>query len=144
MPERRKSSRLDICIPVSLRLLGTAVLPHPINVETSNISADGLSIAIKMKVKDGHLSVPGTEKPTRLIPYLLLNDKVLELGIKILPKGRRIKGIGTVKWYHRGLSGDSYQLRAGIFIDEMQSDQKDKWLEFVRTIASMQEVDMPS
>jgi hypothetical protein len=136
--ERRKSQRLEISIPLSISLHGTATSTPPINVETGNISPDGLSILIGIRLENKQLSLKGGERATKVIPYLSLNDKVLELGIKILPKGGRIKGIGKVMWYDRCVIGEYYYLRAGLHIDRMAHEDRGKWLEFVRAVAQIQ------
>ena len=136
--ERRTSKRLEISIPLNIRLHGAAPSTSPINVETGNISPEGLSILIGIRWEERRLSLKGGERPTKVIPYLLLNDKVLELGIKILPKGGRIKGIGKVMWYDRCLIGEFYYLRAGVHIEEMVSEDREKWLDFVRAVAQLQ------
>lgn len=139
MVERRKYRRLDVSIPLSIKLSGATTSPPAINVETDNISLDGLAILIKIKiqVKDRWLSIPDVEDSIKLLQYLLMKDKTLELGINVLPKGKSIPGIGKVMWYDRALSGGFYYLRAGIFIEEMDGEYKEKWLEFLRAAYQM-------
>ena len=140
MDERRKHKRIDISIPLSIKLQGAPTSSPPINVEITNISLDGLSLVIKIKIrrKNTWLSIEEGGDSKKKIPYLLLKDKVLELGIKILPGGRMIKARGKVTWYKRKLRGEFYYLRAGIFIEEMENEDREKWLEFLRTVAQIQ------
>lgn len=137
MLERRKYKRLNICVPVRIKLMGTLASPPPIDAGAENVSLDGLSLVIKIKIKRKNtwLSVNEGEEPVKKIPYLLLKDKVLELGLKVLPRGGMIKARGKVMWYKRSLRGDFYHLRAGVFIDEIESEDREKWLEFLKTVA---------
>ena len=136
--ERRKYKRLDIAIPTSIKLLGPVSSAPPIDVETDNISLEGLSIVIKIRLPSRRGSIQEGEAPVKLVPYLLLDNKVLDLSINILPRGEGIKGIGQVKWYDRRLRENFYDVRAGIFIEEMRSEDRGKWLEFLRTVARLQ------
>lgn len=122
-------------VPLSIRPLGTSTSPLPVTVETDNISLEGLSIAVKIKirVKDRYLSFREVENAIRLLQYLLVKGKTLELGINILPKGGSIKGIGRVMWNDKGLTNEYYYLKAGLSIKGMEREQKGKWLEFLKT-----------
>lgn len=136
MTERRKHKRLDISVPLSIKLLGTTTSPPPINVETGNISLDGLLIVIKIKIMVKHRLPPiqEVEDSIKLLSSLLLKDNTLGLEINVLPKGRSIKGIGKVMWYDRYLSEGFYHLRAGIFLEEMEREYKEKWHEFLKIV----------
>lgn len=140
MGERRKYKRFNISVPLTIKLLGAFTSPPPVNVEMANVSLDGLSLVIKIKIrrKSTWLSIEEGGDSKKKIPYLLLKDKVLELGIKMLPGRRMIKARGKVIWYKRKLRGEFYYLRAGIFIEEMDSEDREKWLEFLRTVAQIQ------
>ena len=113
---------LDISIPLSIQLLELPIPSPPIIAETLDISPESLSIVTKVKVrlKNGRVSPSGRKKLLKLISYLSLNDKVLELGVKILPKGKRIKMRGTVECFHGDLDGDFCYLSARICIDKIQ------------------------
>lgn len=134
MPERRETNRVDSTIPLTIKLLGTTPPPPPITVETDDISPKGLSIVIKIKTKleNGRLSIEG-EESQKMVKYLLLDNKQLALGIKILPHGGSIQAIGTVKWCYRNLSMGLYYVKAGVLIEEMARENKEKWMEFLKT-----------
>ena len=136
MPDRRAIKRADTAIPITIKLVGTPVLPPPIAVETANISPRGLSIVIKIKIKleDGRLSIQGGEDSLQLVQYLLLDNRMLKLEINILPQGESIRAIGKVKWYERSVKEGAYYVKAGILIEEMEQEHKGEWLEFLDTI----------
>jgi hypothetical protein len=69
-----------------------------------------------------------------MVRYLLVEDRILGLGIHILPQGGSIHAMGTVKLYARSLSKGLYAVRAGIFLDEIDRADKKVWLEFLKTI----------
>jgi hypothetical protein len=134
MPERRETNRMDAAIPLTIKLVGTTPSPPPITVETDDISLKGLSIVIKIKtmLENGRLSIEGEENQ-KMVKYLLLDNKQLALGIKILPQGGIIQAIGKVKWCYRSLSMGLYYVKAGVLIEEMEGGHKEKWMEFLKT-----------
>ena len=136
MSERRKTKRADASIPLTIKLLGTALSPPPIAVETANISPQGLSIVIEIKIKvtQGRFAVREDKASLQLVQYLLLSNKRLQLELNILPLGKSIQATGKVKWYDRSLGEESYSVRAGILIEEMEQEHKGEWLEFLDTI----------
>jgi hypothetical protein len=136
MPERRLNKRADTAIPLTIKLLGISPPPPPITVETDNISFQGLAIAIKIKTQfeQGRFSVQGGEDSIKMAQYLLLENKRLELGINILPQGESIHAMGLVKWYNRWFRKGLYYVKAGLLLEEMKKDDKEEWLEFLKTI----------
>ena len=136
MHERREIKRADAAIPLTVKLSRTAISAPPIAVETTNISLQGLAIIITIKLKLEHerFLVQGGENSLKMIPYLLLDNKTLALGINILPQGRSIQAMGKVKWYSRGFRKGLYAVRAGVLIEEMGFEHRARWLEFLETI----------
>ena len=132
--ERRTFKRLKIPIPLSIRLLGTTKDPQPINTETRNVSLEGLSIELQAILDNGNLLIQGGKGRIKLIPFLVLNEKMLELEIKIPPKGERIRAIGRVIWYDFGSRGASYYFCAGTFLEKMEVEDRRKWEEFIKNI----------
>ena len=136
-PERRVINRVHTAIPVTISLVGTAGAPPPVTVQTANISPQGLStvIQIRIKEKDGRISIHEEIKDSsKMVRYLLLEDKIVGLGIHLLPKGGSIHAMGTVKWYARRVSKELYSVRAGIFLDEIDRADKKEWFDFFRAI----------
>jgi len=132
--ERRTFKRLKIPIPISIRLLGTTKYPQPINVEIRNVSLEGLSIELQVILKNGSLLIQEAEEPIKLIPFLVLNEKAVELDMKIPPTGERIRAMGRVIWYDFGSRGASYYFWAGTFLEKMDVEDRKKWEEFIRNI----------
>jgi hypothetical protein len=132
--ERRIFKRLKAPIPLSIRLLGTTKYPQPINTTTRNVSLEGLSVELNAILKNGSLLIQEVEKPVKLIPFLVLNEKMVELDMKILPDGENIEAIGRVIWYDFGSRGASYYFCVGIFLEEMEVEDRRKWEEFIKNI----------
>ena len=132
--ERRTFKRLKIPNPLSIRLLGTTKYPQPINTGTRNVCLEGLSIELRVILKNGSLLIQEGAEPIKLIPFLVLNQKAVELGIEIPPKGERIRAIGRVIWYDFGSRGASYYFEAGTFLEKMDIEDRKKWEEFVKNI----------
>jgi hypothetical protein len=134
MRERREARRLDTAIPITITLMGTPLSAPPIIVETEDISPRGLSVVIRIKTRreQGRLAIEGGETSKKMAKYLLLDNKQLALGINILPQGESIHAIGRVRWCHRNVQEGCYSVKAGILIEEMDSEHRERWLEFLR------------
>lgn len=134
-PERRQTKRVDVSIPVTIKIVGLVIAPPQITVETDDISLKGLSISMKIKTTlgPGRLAIEEGEDK-KMVTYLLLDNKRLELGINILPKGGSIQAGGKVKWYDRRWSRGFYYVRVGICIDWIESEYKEKWSEYLKTV----------
>jgi hypothetical protein len=130
--ERRIFKRLKIPIPLSMRFLGTTKHPQPINSKTSNVSVEGLSVKLHVILKNGSLLIQEGEEPIKLIPFLVLNEKMVGLDMKIPPEGENIGAIGRVIWYDFGSRRASYYFCAGIFLEKMGVKDRKKWEEFVK------------
>jgi len=132
--ERRTFKRLETPIPLRISLLGTTRCPRPINAETRTVSLEGLSIELHTILKNGSLLIQVGEERIKLIPFLVLNEKMVALDIKVPPTGEWIGATGRVIWYDFGSKGDSYYFRAGILLEEMEVEDRKKWEEFVKNI----------
>jgi hypothetical protein len=137
--ERRSCQRLDFSVPVSLQRSEQGVSYKPLTVVTDNISLKGVSIVIRLLFKNGRLSVEGVDNPKNLIPFLLLEGQMLDLGIRVLPEERTIEGTGRVTWFRRGVEGAGYCLRAGISLRKLKGEDKQKWIDFVTAVRRLQE-----
>jgi hypothetical protein len=42
--------------------------------------------------------------------------------------------MGLVKWYNRWFRKGLYYVKAGVLLEEMKKDDKEEWLEFLKTI----------
>jgi len=114
--------------------LGATKDPQPISAETRNVSFEGLSIELRVILKNGSLLIQEGEEPIKVIPFLVLNEKMLELDIKIPPEGENIGAIGRVIWYDFGSRGASYYFCVGIFLEKMEVEDRRKWEEFIKNI----------
>ena len=132
--ERRIFKRLKIPIPLSMRLLGTTKHPQPINTETSNVSVGGVSIELHVILKNGSLLIQGAKELIKLIPFLVLNEKAVELDMEIPPRDERIRAVGKVIWYDFGSRRASYFFRDGTFLEKMGVEERKKWEEYVKNI----------
>jgi hypothetical protein len=137
LPERRIINRVHTAIPLTINLVGEAGAPPPVTVNTSNISPRGMSTAINIRIKEhgGRFSIhEETKGSAKMVKYLLSEDRILGLGINILPQGGSIHAMGTVKWYASSVSKRLYAVRVGIFLDEVDRTHKKEWFDFLRAI----------
>lgn len=137
MSNRRKSKRLEIAVPLRIKLLGTDKHPPTIETITRNISPVGISIELQVTLTNGVFFIQDGEKPVNLIPYLVLGNKEVELEIVLPPDEEKIRARGRVIWYDFGSGEVSYYFRAGIlfFLKEMEPKDKKTWEEFVMNTA---------
>jgi len=70
-----------------------------------------------------------------LIPYLVLGKKEVALEITIPPNDEKIKAKGRVVWYDLSSREASYFLKAGIFLKEMEDEDRKRWEAFVKNKA---------
>ncbi len=129
----RKLHRLPTSIPLTIRLLGITKPPHAINAETRNVSRNGLSIELEVKLKNGSLLIQQGEEAIKLIPFLVLGEKLMELDIKMPSEGERVRATGRVRWYDFSSREKSYYFRAGILLEKIE-DRK-KWEDFIGSLS---------
>jgi hypothetical protein len=134
MIKRRKFHRLLIPVPLTIKLLGIARRSYPINAETTNVSREGLLIELEVRLKNGSLLIQQGEETIKLIPFLVLNEKLVELEIEIPSKGERVRAIGRVRWYDFGSREETYYFRAGIFLEEMETEDRKRWEDFIKNV----------
>ena len=132
--EHRQFKRLETSVPLRVKLLGLFGSPPPIRTETRDVSLDGLSIELVVTLENGSLLIQEKE-PIKLIPYLVLNEKMVELEITIPPHGEELRAKGRIIWYDFGSRESSFYLTAGIFLEEMPVEERKKWENFVKNIA---------
>ena len=137
--ERREFKRLEISIPLRLKFLGISGSPASINTETINISHEGVMIKLNVTLVDGSLLVREGEESIKLIPYLVLNEKLVELEMAIPQQVEKIKAAGRVIWYDLGSVETSYYFQAGILLEEMEHEDRKVWEEFVKKMAQLQD-----
>jgi hypothetical protein len=136
--ERRAVSRVHTAIPVTINLVGEAGAPPPITVRTADISPRGLSTLITLRIvkrENGRVSIQEEVKNSaRMIQHLVVDDRIVGLGIHILPQGGSVNAMGTVRWHARSLHDGLYSVRAGIVLNEIDRAGKREWLLFLRAI----------
>jgi hypothetical protein len=133
MTRLRKFHRLSTSIPLTIRLMGITKHPHPIHAETRNVSRKGLSVELEVKLKNGSLLIQQGEEAIKVIPFLVLSEKLVELDIKMPPKGERVRATGRVRWYDFGSREKSYYFRAGILLEKIE-DRK-RWEDFIENLS---------
>lgn len=139
MAKRRKFLRSFIPVPLTIRLLGLGKHSRSIHVETRNVSREGLSIELEVRFKNGTLLIQQGEEPIKLFPFLVLNEKLVELDIEIPPRGERVRATGRVRWYDFGSKEESYYFRAGIFIEEIEIEDRIRWENFIKSVIQVKD-----
>jgi hypothetical protein len=137
VPERRIINRVHTAIPVTIQLAEGVGAPPPVTVQTANISPRGMSTVINIRLKEqgGRVSIhEETKGSAKMVKYLLSEDRIVGLGIHILPEGGSIHAMGTVKWHASSVSKRLYAVRVGMFLDEVDRAHKKEWFDFLRAI----------
>jgi len=136
--ERREAQRLHTAIPVTIKVVGEAGALPPVTVRTADISPQGLSTVITiriLKVEEGRVSIQEEVKNSaRMIKHLIVQDRIVGLGIHILPQGGCVNAMGMVRWHTRRLHEGLYSVRAGILLNEIDRAHKREWFVFLRAI----------
>jgi small-conductance mechanosensitive channel len=137
MFNRRKSKRVEIALPLHIKLLGISELPPIIKTVTRNISPVGISMELPVTLTNGVFFIQLREHSVNLIRYLVQKDKEVELEITLPPHDKKFKARGKVIWYNFGSrEGDeSYYFGAGILLKEVAEEEKQRWEDFARTSA---------
>jgi hypothetical protein len=133
MARFRKFHRLSTSIPLTIRLLGITKHPNPIHAETRNVSRRGLSVELEVKLKNGSLLIQQGEEAIKVIPFLVLSEKLVELEIEMPPSGERVRATGRVRWYDFGQREKSYYFSAGILLEKIE-DRK-RWEDLIGNLS---------
>ena len=131
MFNRRKSERLEISVTLQVKLLGISKHPPTIETITKNISPVGISMELQVMLTNG-VFYSGGEKPINLIPYLVLENKEVELEITLPPDEEKISVSGKVLWYDFTSREALYFFEAGIVLNEMEVEARKKWQRFIK------------
>jgi hypothetical protein len=84
---------------------------------TVNVSREGLAVALYQG-----------EGTTELIQSLLSEDQSVEVALKLPVTGERVRGKGMVKWLDIGPTAAlGRSIRAGIFLEQMDDEDRAKW-----------------
>jgi hypothetical protein len=129
MFNRRKSKRVEIGIPVRIKLLGMGKQPPTVKTLTRNISTVGISMELPVTLTDGVFFIREGDQTVNLIRYLVQENKEVELEIIIPPRKEKISARGRIIWYDFGSrEGEvSYFFGAGILLKEMTAEDREKW-----------------
>jgi hypothetical protein len=137
MFNRRKTKRVEIALPLRIRLLGISNQPPTIKTATRNISPVGISMELPITLTNGVFYIQKAESSVNLIRYLIQKDKEVELDITLPPHDEKFHAKGRVIWYNFGSrEGDTaYYFGAGILLQEMTTEARKKWEVFARNSA---------
>ena len=124
MAQRRKLERFEESISLNMRLLGVFTRPLTVNVRTRNVSFEGLSIEL----------IEGEESST-LIPHLVLDKQAVELDIVLPGKDQRVRALGRVMWHNPRSRRTADHFKTGIFLEQMEPEDRNAWEEFVDDLA---------
>jgi hypothetical protein len=136
MRSRRKSKRVEIAVPLRIKLLGIGKQPPTIETVTRNISPLGISMELPVTLTDGVFFIQEGEQSVNLIRYLVQENKDVEVEITMPPRQEKIKARGRIIWYDFGSrEGEvSYHFGAGILLKEIAAEDRKRWEVFARNI----------
>ena len=151
MTDSEENPRVEFCtfkrlkrpVALTVRLLGTPRHHEPITIETSHVSSEGLLLELKMVIKKGAFLVQDSNgnEVINLVPFLILNQKMVELDIKLPTCDEDLKAIGNIVGFDFGTKGASNFFKAGILLEEMAAEDRKHWETFVSTVAEQQDKD---
>ena len=120
----RISRRFEIALPMNMRLLGVFSRPMTTEGRTRNVSFEGLSIELNE-----------AQELSSLIPHLVLDKQAVELDIALPGKEQRVRALGRVMWHNPRSRRTADRFKAGIFLEQMESEDRNAWEEFVGDLA---------
>jgi hypothetical protein len=86
-------------------------------------------------MENGHVSIQEEVKNSaRMIKHLVVHDRIVGLGIHILPQGGSVHAMGTVRWHAGRLNEGLYSMKTGILLSEIDRVDKNEWFGFLRAI----------
>jgi hypothetical protein len=137
MLSRRKAKRVEISVPLHIKLLGMSKQPPTIETVTRNISPVGISMDLPVTLTDGVFCIQEGEQAINLIHYLVLENKEVEVEITIPLREEKIKARGKIIWYDFGSrEGEvSYHFVAGILLKARAAEDRKTWEVFARKTA---------
>jgi hypothetical protein len=137
MFNRRKSKRVEISLPLRIKLLGIVKQPPTIETVTRNISPVGISMELPVTLDNGVFFIQKGEQTVNLIRYLVQENKEVEVEIAIPPREEKIRARGRIIWYDFGSREEeaSYYFGAGILLKEMKAEDRKRWEVFARNTA---------
>ena len=144
MQERRLYKRIKNEISVQLKLLGMPRSHTAVDAITGNVSHEGLLIESDVFVHNHGFFLKAGEESISLMPFLILNEKMVDLSMVMPLGGDTIKAIGRVVWYDFTSKGASFHFEVGVLLEEMETTDWEKWNEFVSNVAEKQDKDFRS
>jgi hypothetical protein len=118
--ERRRMERFEANVPARMSLLGTFTHVPTLQVQTRNVSREGVSVALEDDPCDPDL-----------VPHLVFDKRTVELVMTLPPGGEVVKAMGTVMWHVWNEGSTTPYLMAGISIEDMDPEDMGRWERFV-------------
>ena len=109
---------------MNMRLLGVFSRPMTTEGRTRNVSLEGLSI----ELHEG-------EESSSLIPHLVLDKQAVALDIVLPGKDQRVRALGRVMWRNPRSRRKPDHFKAGIFLEQMEPEDRNAWEEFLGDLA---------
>ena len=137
--ERRLFTRLYVPLKVHFRIVdlwSTEQSSMVIEAKTWNISYDGLCIETDAAVQEGVMtfSESSGEKRVKVLPFLVMEEQQLELEIG-LPSGReKVIASGRVVWTELRSTDKVYDVKIGVFLEEMAPGERERWNRFIQHV----------
>lgn len=123
--ERRRFKRYISRVPFSITVLDTFGRVQTFSMQTRDVSREGLGV----ELYEG-------QDVLSVTPSLVLEKKAVELDMELPPTGEKIRGMGRIAWYDTGSAEPPYPyLRLGIFLEQMEPEDREKWENFVENVA---------
>jgi len=137
-PERRLFERIRVGIPLTLKFLHVPNDGVPIRTRTINVSFESILFELKVAIRKGGFCIQDNVQDLNLMPFLVLNEKMLELDVEISPREDPIHARGRVMWYDFGSRAATYVLQMIVYPEDMRPHDRARWKEFIATAAEHQ------
>jgi len=136
--ERRVFSHLKVPLSIDFRFMSQWKNPRSSRIikgKAWDVSRAGLRLETGIDMKDGVLEFSETEveEKIRVLPYLVLSEKEIEVDLKLPSKRNEIIFTGRSIWYELASGGSISKLKIGVLFTGMTGEARDTWVRYVKT-----------
>jgi hypothetical protein len=140
--ERRIFSRLKVPLSINFRLMSQWKNPRSSRIIKGRVwavSRAGLCLETGIDMKEGVLKFSETEaeEKVRVLPYLVLSEKEIEVDLKLPPNRNEIIFTGKPLWYELASEESVSKLKMGMLFTDMPRKARDKWGRYIKHADSL-------
>ena len=135
--ERRVFSHLKVPLLIDFRFMSQWNNPKTsktIKGKAWDVSRKGLCLETEIDMRDGVLEFSETEaaEKEKVLPYLVLSEKEIELELNLPPKGNKTLVMGKPIWYEFTSGESTSRLKICVLFKGMPREVLNNWLRHIK------------